>query len=101
MTFLELSRLIDQKDNEGLTALVNGKAVILLTQPATQLERTIPSGEERSDFLIQAQLLHTLLTQDWIRDLSPLQRLVVTFALSLCLAWMVLRWRIGRDCSWA
>lgn len=92
VNFLELSRLIDQKDNEGLTALVNGKVVMLLTQPRPQTERTIPSGEETSDFLIQAQVLHTLLTQDWIRDLSPLQRLVVTFALCLCIAWMVLRW---------
>ena len=91
LSFLELSRLIDQKDNEALAALVSGKAVILLTQLRTQLERTIPSGEDRSDFLIQAQLLHMLLAQDWIRELSPLQRVVVTFALSLGLAWMVLR----------
>jgi DNA-binding NtrC family response regulator/CHASE2 domain-containing sensor protein len=91
LSFLELSRLIDQKDNEALAALVSGKAVILLTQPRTQPERTIPSGEDRSDVLIQAQLLHTLLAQDWIRELSPLQRAVVTFALSLSLAWMVLR----------
>ncbi|MBI4001167.1 MAG: CHASE2 domain-containing protein, partial [Nitrospira defluvii] len=92
VTFLELSRLIDQKDNEGLTPLINGKAVILLTQPRPQPERTIPSGDETSDFIIQTHLLHTLLSQDWIRDLSPLQRLVVTFVLCLCLAWMVLRW---------
>ena len=92
VTFLELSRLIDQKDNEGLTALVNGHAVILLTQPRAQVERTIPSGDDTSDIVIQTHLLGTLLTQDWIRDLCPLQRLVVTFALSLCLAWMVLRW---------
>ena len=91
LSFLELSRLIDQNDNEALAALVSGKAVILLTQPRTQPERTIPSGENRSDVLIQAQLLHTLLAQDWIRELSPLQRIVVTFALSLSLAWMVLR----------
>lgn len=92
VTFLELSRLIDHKDNEELADLLNGNAVILLTQPRTQPERTIPSGEDASDFLIQAQLLHTLLAQDWIRELSPLQRLAVTFFLCLCLAWMVLRW---------
>lgn len=92
VTILELARLIDRKDSEGLSALVNGKAVILLTQPGPQPERTIPSGEDASDMLLQAHLLHTLLTQDWIRDFSPLQRIIVTFALCLCVAWMVLRW---------
>ncbi|HAN47353.1 MAG TPA: hypothetical protein DCQ20_00500, partial [Nitrospira sp.] len=42
--------------------------------------------------LLQAHLLHTLLTQDWIHELSPLQRLLVTFALCLWVAWLVLRW---------
>ena len=92
VTFVELSRLIDQKDNEELTALVKGKAVILLTQPRPQAERAMPSGDEASDMFLQAHLLHTLLTQEWIRDLSPLQRLVVTLVLCLCVAWMVLRW---------
>ncbi|MCE3224086.1 MAG: putative transrane signal transduction receptor and sigma-54 dependent response regulator [Nitrospira sp.] len=92
VTFLELFRLIDKKDTERLSALVSGKVVILLTQPHPQSERTVPSGEDMSDFLIQTQLLHTLISQDWIRNLSPWQRLTVTFALCLCLAWMVLRW---------
>lgn len=89
-TVLDLSRMIDRKDNEGLSALVNGKAVILLTQPIPQPERTIPSGEDASDMLLQAHLLHTLLTQDWILDLSPLQRAIVTFVLCLFAARMVL-----------
>ena len=92
LTVMDLSRLIDQKDNDRLRALVNGKAVILLTQPHPQPERTIPSGEDTSDLLLQANLLHTLLTQDWIRELSPLERMLVTFALCLWVAWMVLRW---------
>ena len=89
---LELSRMIDRKDNDSLSALVNGKAVLLFTQPAPQPERTIPTGEEGPDMLLQAHVLHTLLTQDWIRDCSPLQRAIVTFALGLCTAWWVLRW---------
>ena len=89
---LDLTRVIDRKDNEGLSALVNGKAVLLFTQPLPQPERTTPTGEEASDMLLQAHLLHTLLTQDWIRDPSPLQRAIVTFALGLCTAWWVLRW---------
>lgn len=92
VTFLRLSRLIDKKDNEGLAALVSGKAVILLTQPRPQPGRTIPPGEETSDLLVQAHLLDTLLQLDWIRDLPPWQRLAVTFVLCLLLAWMVLRW---------
>lgn len=92
VTFLELSQLIDRKDNERLSSLVEGKAVILLAQTRPQAERTLPSGEETSDFLIQAHGLHTLLAQDWIRELSSLQRLVVTFILCLCLAWVILRW---------
>jgi DNA-binding NtrC family response regulator len=50
------------------------------------------SGDEASDMLLQAHLLHTLLTQEWIRDSSPLQRLFVPFALCLSVAWMALRW---------
>lgn len=91
-TVLDLSRMIDRKDTDGLSALVNGKAVMLLTQPPPQPERTLPSGEEASDMLLQAHLLHTLLTHDWIRSLSALPRAIVTFALSLSVAWMVLRW---------
>ncbi|MCW5800310.1 MAG: sigma 54-interacting transcriptional regulator [Nitrospira sp.] len=90
-TVLDLSRMIDRKDTESLNALVNGKAVLLLTQPILQPERTLPSGDEASDILLQAHLLHTLLTQDWIRDLSPLERAIVTFVLGLSVAWMVLR----------
>ena len=89
---LELSRLLDRKDNEELTTLINGKAVILLTQPPPQSERTSPSGVDVSDLLIQTHLLHTLLTQDWIRELSPLRHILLTFALCLCVAWIVLRW---------
>ena len=92
ITVLELSRLLDRKDNEALSTLVNGKVVVLLTQPHSQPERTLPSGDDASDMLIQAHLLNTLLTQDWIRELSPIQRLLLTFALCLCVAWMVLRW---------
>ena len=90
--FIDVYRLIDKKDAEGLAALVNGKAVILLTQPPPQFERSIAPGEVSSDLLIQAHLLRTLLAQDWIRDFPPWQRLIVTFVLSLWLAWMVLRW---------
>ncbi|WHZ23014.1 MAG: sigma-54 dependent DNA-binding response regulator [Nitrospira sp.] len=91
-TFLELSRMIDQKDDDRLNGLVKGKVVMLLSQPDPQPERTLPSGDATSDLLLQMHLLRTLLTQDWIRDLSPPQRLAVTFALCLCVAWMVLRW---------
>ena len=91
-TVLELSRLLDRKDNEALGTLVNGKVVVLLIQPHSQPERTLPSGDDASDMLLQAHLLHTLLTQDWIHELSPLQRLLVTFALCLWVAWLVLRW---------
>ena len=96
VTVLELSHLLDRKDNETLGTLVNGKVVFLLTQPHTQAERTLPSGEDASDMLIQAHLLHTLLTQDWIREFSPIQRLLLTIALCLCVAWMVLRWPDGK-----
>lgn len=92
ITVLELSRLLDRKDNEALSTLANGHVVFLLTQPRTQPERTLPSGDDASDMLIQAHLLHTLLTQDWIQELSPMQRLLLTVVLCLCVAWMVLRW---------
>lgn len=92
ITVLELSRLLDRKDNEALGTLVNGKVVFLLTQPHSQPEHTLPSGDDASDMLIQTHLLHTLLAQDWIRELSPMQRLLLTLALCLCVAWMVLRW---------
>jgi DNA-binding NtrC family response regulator/CHASE2 domain-containing sensor protein len=91
-TFPDLTRLSDQTGGERLRDLVKGKVVMLLTQPGPQPERALPSGGEASDLLLQMHLLQTLLAQEWIRDLSPLQRLVVTFVLCLCVAWMVLRW---------
>lgn len=90
-TVLELSRLLDRKDTEALSALVNGKVVFLMTQPHSQPERRLPSGDDASDILLQAHLLHTLLTQDWIHELSTLQRLLVTVFLCLCVAWTILR----------
>lgn len=91
-TTLDIFRLIEQKDNDRLVALVAGKAVLLTTQPRPQPERTVPSGEETTDMLLQAQLLHTLLTQDWIRELSPWQRGALAFALSIGVAWAAFRW---------
>jgi DNA-binding NtrC family response regulator/CHASE2 domain-containing sensor protein len=91
VSFLDLSRLIDKQDADGLAALVNGKVVILITQPSPQFERSIAPGGESSDLLIQAYLLRTLLAQDWIRELPPWQRLMITFVLCFWLAWMVLR----------
>lgn len=91
-TILELSRLIEQKNNDRLVALVSGKAVLLTTQPRPQLERALPSGEDTTDMLLQAQLLHTLLTQDWIKELSPWQRGAVAFVLSIGVAWAAFRW---------
>lgn len=92
VTVLDISRLIEQKDNDRLIALVNGKAVLLMTQPRPQPERAMPSGEDTTDMLLQAQLLHTLLTQDWIRELSPWQRGALAFALSIGVAWAAFRW---------
>ncbi|MCS6290033.1 MAG: sigma 54-interacting transcriptional regulator [Nitrospira sp.] len=91
-TVLELSRILDRKDNEALGTLVNGKVVFLITQPHSQPDRMLPSGDDVSDMLLQAHLLHTLLTQQWIHELSPIERLLLTVALCLCVAWMVLRW---------
>lgn len=91
-TILDIFRLIEQKDNDRLVALVNGKAVLLTTQPRPQPERTVPSGEDTTDMLLQAQLLHTLLTQDWIRELTPWQRGVLAFVLSVGVAWAAFRW---------
>lgn len=91
-TVLNISRLIDQKEMERLAALVNGKAVIVTTQPRPQPERTIPSGEDVTDVLLQAQLLHTVLSQDWMRELLPWQREAVAFMLCISVAWAVFRW---------
>ncbi|MBS0171897.1 MAG: sigma 54-interacting transcriptional regulator [Nitrospira sp.] len=91
-TILDISRLIEQKDHERLAALVGGKAVILTTQPRPQPERAVPSGEEATDIQLQAHLLHTLLTQDWIRELPPWQRGALAFTLCLGVAWVAFRW---------
>ncbi len=92
ITVRELSRLIEQKDDEHLVALVNGKAVILTTHPRPQPERAVPSGDDATDIMLQAELLHTLLTQGWIRDLPPWQRSALAFALCIGVAWAAFRW---------
>ncbi|MCS6317946.1 MAG: sigma 54-interacting transcriptional regulator [Nitrospira sp.] len=92
ITVLELSRLLDRQENDALSTLINGKVVFLLTQPPPQLERTLPSGDDASDMILQAHLLHTLLTRNWIHELAPIERLLLTIALCLAIAWMVLRW---------
>jgi DNA-binding NtrC family response regulator/CHASE2 domain-containing sensor protein len=92
ITVLELSRLLDRKDNDALSTLINGKVVFLLTQPQPQPERPLPSGDDASDMVLQAHLLHTLLTRNWIHELAPIEQLLLTVALCLAIAWMVLRW---------
>ncbi len=92
----DLLRLVEQKDAEGLAALANGKVIFLFTQPRSQADSLTPSGDMVSDLLLQAHLFHTLISEKWIRELSPLQRWVITLFLSGCIAWLVLRrpdWR--------
>ena len=78
--------------SERLGALVDGKAVLVLAEPA-RAERPTPLGP-MSDVAIQLQLLNTLLTGSWLVDAPPRATLLGTLAAAALAAWLwlALRW---------
>ncbi|HBH03573.1 MAG TPA: hypothetical protein DDZ42_16910 [Candidatus Rokubacteria bacterium] len=74
--------------SERLGALVDGKVVLVLAEPA-RAERPTPLGPA-SDVAIQLQLLNALLTGSWLVDAPPRATLLGTLAAAALAAWLAL-----------
>jgi len=90
--FLDVWRAAEQGQLETLQGLVDGKIVLVLTEPARGEQRT-PVGPT-PDFAIQAQLLNAILTDSWLREAPMTWALLGTLVLSGVTAWLwlALRW---------
>ena len=89
ISFLDLWNAIEEADTEKLRGWVKGKIVLLLPAAAgvehrTPLERYMPTG------LLQAHLLNTLLTGDWVNEISGLWKWLAALVLSGSAAWFLL-----------
>ncbi len=90
--FLDVWRAAEQGQVETLQGLVDGKIVLILTEPARGEQRT-PVGPT-PDIAIQAHLLNAILTDSWLREAPMTWALLGTLVLSGVTAWLwlALRW---------
>jgi DNA-binding NtrC family response regulator/CHASE2 domain-containing sensor protein len=83
---------IERRETETLEKLFAGRIVLLLLEPS-RAPRPTPLGT-MSDGAIQAQLLNTVLTNAWVRQI-PVAWAAITTALLAALAawlWLAARW---------
>ena len=90
--FLDVWRATEQGQVETLQGLVDGKIVLILTEPARGEQRT-PVGPA-PDIAIQAHLLNAILTDSWLSEAPMTWALLGTLVLSgvTALLWLALRW---------
>jgi DNA-binding NtrC family response regulator/CHASE2 domain-containing sensor protein len=88
----DLVATIERRETETLEKLFAGRIVLLLLEPARAPHST-PFGP-MSDGAIQAQLLNTVLTNAWVRQVPAAWGAVVTALLAALTAWLWLaaRW---------
>ena len=84
--FSELWALLERRDSERLGRLVEGKAVLVLTEP-TAGRRLTPIGP-LSDVAIQAEVLNAVQTGAWLRVAPRTVVLLVAVALAALTAWL-------------
>ncbi len=91
ISFLQLWTRVEEGRIDALRELVEGKIVVLLTEPAAP--RLTPGGA-LSDAEIQVDLLLSALGGTWVRSLTSVWALVIAFALGTlaALVWLRLRW---------
>ena len=92
--FSELWAALEGGDADRMRRLVEGKVVLLLTEP-TSGRRVTPIGP-LSDVLIQAEVLNAVLTGGWLRPAPRVALLPGVFALSAVAAWFGLAPRASR-----
>jgi DNA-binding NtrC family response regulator/CHASE2 domain-containing sensor protein len=84
--FGEIWAALEQGESQRLRKLVEGKAVLLLTEP-TAARRLTPIGP-LSDIAIQAELLNAVLTGGWLRATPAVVVLPATLLLAALAAWL-------------
>lgn len=93
ISFAELWGVIDRGDIEPLESFAKGKVVLLLPQPTNGVLRTTPIGTEMSDVELQVQVLHTLLSRSWIRQVSSGWQIILSCLLAISVAWLLLSFK--------
>jgi DNA-binding NtrC family response regulator len=83
--FAELWEAIERGEAERLQRLVEGKSVVLITEPVAA-RRLTPIGP-LGDMAIQAELLNAVLTDAWIRPAARAWVLPATLGLAALAAW--------------
>ena len=89
--FSELWDAIERGDGERLRRLVEGKSVVLITEPVA-VRRLTPIGP-LGDMAIQAELLNAVLGDAWIRPAPRAWVLPATLGLAALAAWVGLAGR--------
>jgi DNA-binding NtrC family response regulator/CHASE2 domain-containing sensor protein len=84
--FIDLWLALERGDTPGLQRLVEGKSVLVLTEPTAQ-RRPTPIGP-LSDVAIQAELLNAVTTGAWLRQIDPAWTLPGALVLSALAAWL-------------
>jgi DNA-binding NtrC family response regulator/CHASE2 domain-containing sensor protein len=84
--FGEVWTALEQRDAQRVRTLVEGKAVLVLTEP-TAARRLTPIGP-LSDVAIQAELLNAVLTGAWLRVAPAVVVLPATFLMAALAAWL-------------
>jgi DNA-binding NtrC family response regulator/CHASE2 domain-containing sensor protein len=85
--FGELWEATERGDAEGLRRLVEGKTVLLMTEPPGATHRVTPIGP-LSEMAIQAELLNAVLTGAWMRTAPAGWALPAAFVLAALAAWL-------------
>jgi DNA-binding NtrC family response regulator/CHASE2 domain-containing sensor protein len=84
--FSELWQAVERGESERLTRMVDGKAVLLMTEPAAA-RRLTPIGP-LSDVAIQAEVLNATQTHAWLRRAPRAVSLLATLTLAGFAAWL-------------
>jgi DNA-binding NtrC family response regulator len=94
IAFAELWATIEGAQAERLSALVDGKIVLVLSEPARTEVRT-PVGR-MPEAMVQAHLLNTLLTHTRLRVLPLPAAVAVSLVLAFVTAWLALTLSSGK-----
>ena len=89
LSFLDVWNVIEGGKAEKLREWVGGKTVLLLPTSGGK-ERRTPLEQSATDSVIQANLLNTLLTRNWLKEAPLSGQAMYTLILSGLAAWLLL-----------
>lgn len=92
LSFLTLWSAIEDGDTERLREWIGGKIVLVIPAPPTPggLTSRTPLAVHATDALIQANLLNTLVTGQWVRVAPPAAPMILALGLAGLAAWLLL-----------